>query len=176
MVIYDYAVCLNSLESFEMKITKATNEDLHLILELQYLAYQSEAELCNNYSIAPLKQTLDELKHEYEYAAFLKAVDKNDVIIGSVRAYAENDTVYIGKLIVHPNHQNQGIGTKLLHEIEKKFPGYRYELFTSSKSIKNIMLYEKLGYVRFREQIVSPGLTFVYMEKITAQSESYRHV
>ena len=41
----------------EMRITEAETEDMKEILDLQYLAYQSEAKLFNNWDIPPLKQT-----------------------------------------------------------------------------------------------------------------------
>ncbi|MBE5880236.1 MAG: GNAT family N-acetyltransferase [Lachnospiraceae bacterium] len=41
----------------------------------------------------------------------------------------------IGKLMVHPKMQKQGIGTQLLLAMEKEFQDCRYELFTSTKSI-----------------------------------------
>lgn len=44
-----------------MKIIRAVKEDLQEILDLQYLAYQSEAKLLNNYNIPPLNQALEEL-------------------------------------------------------------------------------------------------------------------
>jgi hypothetical protein len=47
------------------KIRKAQIEDMEMILRLQYAAYQSEAEINNDYSIQPLTQTLDELIEEY---------------------------------------------------------------------------------------------------------------
>ena len=72
----------------------------------------------------------------------------------------------IGKLIVHPNHQGKGIGTQLLYAIEQASAAPRYELFTSSKSEKNIRLYERVGYRKFAEKQVSPGLSFVYLEKM----------
>ena len=50
--------------------------------------------------------------------------------------------MYIGKLIVAPEMQGRGIGTKLLMEIENVYPDKRYEIFTSSESDKNIRLYE----------------------------------
>lgn len=148
-----------------MLITKADRNDLQEILDLQYLAYQSEAILLDNFSIPPLKQTLKEVEQELENGMFLKAIDDKDKIIGSVRAYAKNGTLYIGKLIVHPNFQRQGIGIKLLIEIEKAYPQERYELFTSDKSVKNIRLYERLDYVKYKEQEVAPGLKFIYLQK-----------
>ena len=146
-------------------IKKAQKEDLEKILELQYLAYQSEAKLFGNMDIPPLKQTIEEVYDEFHKGIILKAVDEEGLIIGSVRAYQENGTVYIGKLMVHPKMQKKGIGTKLLLEIENVYPNQRYELFTSTKSVNNIRLYEKLGYKIFKEEAVLQDLIFVYMRK-----------
>ncbi len=146
-------------------IQKVQKEDLQEILELQFLAYQSEAKLFGNMEIPPLKQTLEEVYDEFERGSVLKALDENGVIIGSVRAYQDGGTVYIGKLMVHPKMQKKGIGTKLLSEMEKEYPNQRYELFTSTKSISNIRLYERLGYKIFKEEAVTPELQFVYMQK-----------
>ena len=115
--------------------------------------------------IPPLKQTIEEVDEEFEKGTFLKVVDDSGAIIGSVRAYEENGTIYIGKLMVHPKMQKQGIGTQLLLAMENEFPNHRYELFTSSKSISNIRLYERLGYKIFKEEAVSEELQFVYLEK-----------
>lgn len=41
----------------------------------------------------------------------------------------------------------------------------KYELFTSTRSQKNIALYERLGYRSFAEKQVTNDLRFVYMEK-----------
>lgn len=149
-----------------MIIKKAEKADLSEILNLQYLAYQSEARLFDNEDIPPLRQTLADVEKEYQRGIFLKTLDEDKNIIGSVRAFCENETVYIGKLMVHPSRQGQGIGTQLLLEMEKLYPNQRYELFTSTRSQKNIALYEKLGYKIFEEKQVTEELSFVYMEKV----------
>ena len=146
-------------------IEKAQKEDLKEILELQYLAYQSEAKLFGNMDIPPLKQTIEEVYDEFHKGIILKETDNKGVIIGSVRAYQNGGTVYIGKLMVHPEMQKRGIGTKLLLEIENEYPNQRYELFTSTRSISNIRLYERLGYKIFKEESVSQELEFVYLQK-----------
>ena len=92
-------------------------------------------------------------------------MDEEGKIIGSVRGYLEDGTVYIGKLMVHPQEQGKGIGTKLLLSIEREFQGDRYELFTSTKSKRNIELYEKMGYKVFSKRKISEELRFVYLEK-----------
>ena len=146
-------------------IVKADYKDLQEILRLQYLAYQSEAALFGSKDIPPLKQTIEEVIAEYREGIILKMVDENGVIIGSVRAKESNGTVYIGKLMVHPDHRRSGYGARLLAEVEQFYPGKRYELFTSSRSIDNIKLYRKSGYKEFARKAVNDELQFVYMEK-----------
>lgn len=147
-----------------MVIISAEKEDLQKILDLQYLSYQSEARLLNNTDIPPLKQTLSEILAEYEKGIILKLLD-GDNIIGSVRAYTENGTLYIGKLFIHPDFQGKGLGTRLLREIERICPHKRCELFTSSQSLRNLSLYQRVGYRIFKEKNISDNLKFIYLEK-----------
>ncbi len=147
-----------------MTVLKASQDDLQEILELQHLAYQSEAALFGNKDIPPLKETIEELTEEFNKGTILKLIE-DDKIIGSVRAYAKNGTAYIGKLMVHPDHRCKGYGSMLLNEIEKCFPDCRYELFTSTRSEDNIRLYQKLGYMIFDRKEITDELVFVYLEK-----------
>jgi ribosomal protein S18 acetylase RimI-like enzyme len=148
-------------------ISRATEVDLITILELQKLAYRSEAEIYYDYTIPPLLQTLDELKEQFRDHIFLKAV-LNDKITGSVRATEKGGTCYIGRLIVHPDNQNQGLGKKLMDEIENIFgSASRYELFTGSLSYKNISFYKKLGYKIFKFEKTSDIFELTYLEKIS---------
>lgn len=149
-----------------MTIQNASRQELPAILQLQYKAYESEARLLNNWNIPPLKQTLSEVEAEFDKGIILKAVDDAGTIIGSVRAWEKDGTVYVGKLMVTPEHQGKGIGTKLLLAVEDVFPGKRYELFTSTQSERNIVLYQRCGYRIFTEKQVSEALRFVYLEKV----------
>ncbi len=146
-------------------IEKAGYNDLPEILDLQYLAYQSEAALFGTQDIPPLKQTLEEVVDEFNTGIILKLLADNRMI-GSVRAKEKDGTVYIGKLMVHPGYRCKGYGSELLSEIESYFPGKRYELFTSTRSRDNIRLYEKNGYTAFGRKKVNDELEFVYMEKM----------
>jgi GNAT superfamily N-acetyltransferase len=148
-----------------MMITRAAAADAEEILALQKLAYQSEAAIYQDYSIPPLTQTLAEIKAELLSRYFLKAVSAGR-IVGSVRAYIEQGTCCIGRLIVHPAYQNRGLGTKLMAEIEACFPeAQRYELFTGHRSARNLYLYQKLGYRPVRSEKGSEKLTMVFLEK-----------
>ena len=77
---------IRTKEGILMIIQKAERKDLQEILDLQYLAYQSEAQLLDNPNIPPLKQTLEEFEKEFDVGTVLKVVDENYVIVGSVRA------------------------------------------------------------------------------------------
>ena len=147
------------------EIKKADKADLKEILELQYLSYQSEAALFGGKKIPPLTETPEEIEAEYEQGIILKMVDFDGRIIGSVRASEEEGTIYIGKLMVHPDYQKKGYGTRLILSIEKLFPGKRYELFTSTRSLENIRLYERMGYSSFDTRKVDDEIEFVYLEK-----------
>ena len=68
-------------EGILMIIKKATENDLQEILDLQYMAYQSEAKLFNDPDIPPLKQTLPEVYSEYEKGILLKALNEDGKIV-----------------------------------------------------------------------------------------------
>jgi ribosomal protein S18 acetylase RimI-like enzyme len=146
-------------------ITYASTEDAVAILELQKLAYQSEAKLYNDFSIPPLIQTMEELEVDFNSKVFLKTQVESK-IIGSVRGYQSGNTCYIERLIVHPNHQGQGIGTALMESFESRFDQVqRFELFTGNKSDRSIHLYERLGYKIFKNAEINRNLSLVFMEK-----------
>ena len=149
-----------------MEITIARTEDAAEILELQKLAYAQEAHLYENTDLPPFKQTLEEMVEDLQTLTVLKAVIDGE-IIGSVRARSDRETCYIGRLVVHPNFQRMGIGSRLVHDIEDLYKhARRYELFTGYLSDNNIRLYQKLGYRQFRQETDPAGIMLVFMEKV----------
>ncbi|MGO9386740.1 MAG: GNAT family N-acetyltransferase [Methanobacterium sp.] len=150
-----------------MIIQNADISDASELLKLQKLAYLSEALIYNNYGIPPLIQTLEEVEDKFEDHIYLKAVNDKR-IIGSVRGNVlDSESVYIARLIVHPDYQNQGIGAKLIEDIEMSYPDFnRFELVTGYKSRKNIYFYQKMGYKIFKKELCPSGVYLLYLEKI----------
>ncbi len=148
-----------------LNIDKAELTDLKDILDLQKEAYSQEAEIYNDFDIPPMTQNIDSLKIEWQNGTVIKA-ERNGQIIGSVRAELIDDVCKIGKLIVKPDFQNQGIGKRLMTEIERLFNTCStYELFTGDKSEKNLTLYRKLGYIDFKTKQIDNNLKLIYLQK-----------
>ena len=94
-------------------IVQAREVDAASILELQKLAYQSEAALYNDWSIPPLTQSLASMQEEFAAATVLKA-ELDAQLVGSVRARATAGACAIGRLIVHPQFRSIGLSTWLV--------------------------------------------------------------
>jgi GNAT superfamily N-acetyltransferase len=151
-----------------MEIVKATEDDAAVILALQKLAYLSEAELYDDYTIEPLVQTLEKIRGDFSDKIVLKAVEEGR-IVGSVRGGIVEGTCYVGKLIVHPDYQNRGLGMALMMELERESgSAARFELFTGWKSVKNLHLYGKLGYRHFKTKDINENLKLIFLEKSAA--------
>ena len=77
-----------------------------------------------------------------------------------------NDVCHVGKLVVHPGYQNQGIGKVLMYEIEKYFPACRkFVLFTGEETPNALHLYEKVGYHIVSKENMG-GFSMILMEKV----------
>jgi ribosomal protein S18 acetylase RimI-like enzyme len=146
-------------------IREASTEDAQAILALQKLAYQSEARLYDDWSLPPLTQSIESLLEEFTQSTVLKAT-LGDRIVGSVRARKNGDTCAIGRLIVHPELQRQGIGSQLLRCIEARFEDVsKFELFTGSRSEANIRLYQRHGYSIVRTEPISEKVSITFLGK-----------
>lgn len=148
------------------RITPAAPEDAAELLALQRLAYQSEARLYGDWTMAPLTQTLEELCAEFPRLTVLKALDEDGAMIGSVRAEMDGEICRIGRLVVRPDRQRQGLGAALLAAIQAAHPqAARFALFTGAQSSGNLRLYARAGFAETARREVKPGLTLVFLEK-----------
>ncbi|MCJ8145453.1 GNAT family N-acetyltransferase [Acinetobacter sp. A3.8] len=133
-----------------MEIHRATTANADALLDLQRVAFISEAELNNDFNIPPLTQTLAELITEFEHKTILKVI-LNGELVASGQVYFKNASVHIGRMAVLPKLQGQGIGSQLFTALEKTFPNaQRFELFTGEHSQKNLAMYQRRGYKPFK--------------------------
>ncbi|MFI6052498.1 GNAT family N-acetyltransferase [Streptomyces violascens] len=156
-------------------ISAAGAQDAEQILKLQYLCYQSEAELYGDYSIEPLTQTLEGLRAELSTGYALVA-RLGDEVVASVRGCVDaSGTGRIAKLIVHPRMQGHGLGGRLLDAIEAHFAAElaakRFQLFTGHRSESNLRLYLRHGYAAVGREPVNARLSLITLEKDAAAQE-----
>jgi len=144
---------------------RAEQSDAPEILALQKVAYRSEAEIYGDHSLPALEQTLEELQKDFKRMLFFKAV-VNGKIIGAVRGYAEGETAFLSRVIVHPYFRRRGIGRRLLDQIEMAFPQVsRFEALTGHQSKRNLYQLTKRGYEVFKTEPFTPAINWVYLQK-----------
>jgi ribosomal protein S18 acetylase RimI-like enzyme len=147
------------------EIVEARPGDAEAILGLQKLAYEREARRYNDWTIPPLVETLDSVRDQIARHVVLKAVVAGR-LAGSVRGVVADGVCEVCRLSVDPELQRQGIGSALLVAVEARFPGIEaFELFTGDRSVENLRLYDRHGYVETRRRPVSPAVSLVYLEK-----------
>ncbi|MEU1494408.1 GNAT family N-acetyltransferase [Streptomyces sp. NPDC005776] len=157
-------------------ISAAKAQDAEQILKLQYLCFQSEAELYGNYRIDPLVQTLDSVRAEI--ATNLVFVARlGEEVVGSVRGSADQDgTGQIGKLCVHPRLQGHGLGARLLGAAEAGLAdqrsAIRFRLHTGHRSEGNLRLYRRAGYALVGNATGQDGVLMILLEK-EASAQAY---
>lgn len=134
------------------------------VLTVQRAAYATEAQLYGDPFLPPLVQSLDELRDELAGSGGLVGVASGR-IVASVRWVVTGDVVRIGRLIVAPDQQGQGWGTRLLNLAERESGAGTAELFTGHLSEGNIRLYKREGYVESRRERINDDLEFVYLTK-----------
>ncbi|MFG6193929.1 GNAT family N-acetyltransferase [Nonomuraea sp. JJY05] len=144
-------------------IERATTADAGEILTLQRAAYVSEAQLYGDPYIPPLVESLEQVRKVIEGAVVLKALDAGRVI-GAVRGQVSGTTCLVGRLVVAPDRQGQGIGTALLTALHEAVPeAEAFDLFTGHLSEANLKLYRRLGYRETSRERMDDHLTLIHL-------------
>ena len=98
-------------------------DDAGEVLTLQRAAYVSEAQAHNDLWLPPLTQTLAELRAELARPTVWAWGYRDSLrLVAAVRVEVHDATALIGRLVVVPDRQNQGLGSRLLLEAEGRLP------------------------------------------------------
>ncbi|GAA0392452.1 GNAT family N-acetyltransferase [Microbispora corallina] len=148
-----------------VEIERARPEDAGEILTLQRAAYVTEAQMYGDPFIGPLVESLDQVRAVVENGIVLKAVDAGR-IVGSVRGRMSGTTCLVGRLVVAPDRQGQGIGGALLAALHEAVPeATAFDLFTGHLSEGNLRLYRRLGYRETHRERLQDHLTLIHLRR-----------
>ncbi|PZG13413.1 GNAT family N-acetyltransferase [Nonomuraea aridisoli] len=144
-------------------IERAVAADAGEILTVQRAAYVSEAQLYGDPFITPLVESLEQVRKAVEGGVVLKAVEGGR-IVGSVRGQLSGTTCRVGRLVVAPDFQGQGVGSALLAALHEQVPeATAFDLFTGHLSGGNLRLYRRLGYRETHRERMDDHLTLVHL-------------
>ena len=149
-----------------MKIELATIQDVPALLHLQHQAFGPLCEELGWNDAPPLTESLEHAYEEFEGCTTLKVQNDAGYIIGSVNGNLTDGSLYIGRLMVLPDYQQQGIGKQLFRDIQLRLPHNRAWLCTCQQVRSTYEFYLREGFKPYMSKEVGPGLTWVYMEKI----------
>ena len=146
------------------RFARATKADLPSILALEKIAFYRESELYGDAGLPVETQTLATLEADFDKIVILKATINNK-IVGSARGLIEGNTTHLGNIAVHPYCQGEGIGQRLLQELEAVTPAAKhFDIRIGAKSAQGPWL-QKRGFTSARTEVVSAALSWVYFQK-----------
>ncbi|MGJ6963162.1 GNAT family N-acetyltransferase [Streptosporangium sp. G11] len=146
-------------------IEVAEPEDAGEILTVQRAAYVGEAQLYGDPFIAPLVESITQVRKAVETATVLVARD-GARIVGSIRGRMSGTTCLVGRLVVAPDRQGAGVGGALLAALhDEAAAALAFDLFTGHLSEGNLRLYRRHGYRETRRERMTDHLTLVHMRR-----------
>ncbi|MGB3304267.1 GNAT family N-acetyltransferase [Gordonia sp. (in: high G+C Gram-positive bacteria)] len=151
-------------------VVTLTAADAGEVLTLQRAAYVTEAQAHDDVELPPLTQSLDELVTELASPDVIAIGLRSEVgrLVGAVRVQLSPDSVAeLGRLVVVPDLQGQGLGSRLLQLAEERLPEQvsHLTLFTGERSAANLRLYERFGYRETHRTPTPAGYALVHLSK-----------
>ena len=137
------------------------------LLTLQQAAYLTEARAHQNFELPPLLDTLDDIRAALaDPSITVWGFRDGGRLVAAVRMRVAGSVGEVGRLIVAPDRQGEGLGTALLTAAEDATPPEVsvFRLCTGERSAGPRYLYGKLGY---RETHRTPEADYhlVHLEK-----------
>lgn len=148
-----------------MEMELATRDDMPELLELQLKAYAPDFGSLDWTDDSPLLETLEHLCQEFRRCTIYKVQNTEGQIIGSIRGNVANGSLWMGRLMVHPDFQGHGIGRFMFCEIQRLMPHRRAWFWACQQMAKTYNFYLRQGFQPTAILNENPKLTWILMEK-----------
>ncbi|RVW11630.1 GNAT family N-acetyltransferase [Prescottella agglutinans] len=142
------------------------------LLTLQRAAYITEAQAHDDAHLPPLRQSLADLAAELRdpNVIALGLRDGHFRLVAAVRLHIDPIRPHVaelGRLVVAPDLQGHGLGSRLLTLAEQRVPESvtTLRLFTGERSAGNLRLYARFGYIESHRTATPGGYDLVHLAK-----------
>ena len=139
-------------------IARAVPADAGEILTLQRACWMQEQQANPEAWVPALHESLEDVRRWLPDWTVL-TLRRAGRLVGGARARLEDDVWDVGRLMVAPDLQGQGLGRVLLEAVEAAAPAEAtsYALFTGAGSTDNLRFYKRAGYRLRGEDPDVPG-------------------
>ena len=129
------------------ELRHAVPADVGELYTLQLCCWVQEQHANPGVRIPALHESLEDMRQSLEDWTWL-VLRRGGRLVAAARGRVEDDTWDVGRLMVAPDLQGQGLGRFMLAEIEAVAPPAvtAFTLFTGAQSLGNIRMYKRAGY------------------------------
>lgn len=150
-------------------IRKAQTRDLAAVQACIRAAYEPEA-IEIGVRLAPLDTDYAEAIERREVHLFL---DASGTLLGLILFHVEGRIMHLDNVAVPATSHDRGIGRKLIdycEEVARRLQLQSVELYTNQKLLRNIAIYEHLGYA-VADRRLDEGFQRIFFRKMLQPSE-----
>ncbi|MDJ0361912.1 GNAT family N-acetyltransferase [Rhodococcus sp. H29-C3] len=147
-------------------------KDAGELFTLQRAAYVTEAQAHEDLNLPPLVESLTEVTNELDKPEVdsFGLRDGAQRLVGAVRVRvlpANARCAEVGRLVVAPDVQGRGLGSRLLELVEERLSEdiTELKLFTGEHSVGNLRLYSRFSYRETHRVPTANGYALVYLSK-----------
>lgn len=153
-----------------LRIAAPSPEHAGEMLTVQRAAYVTEAQRYHAPGIAPLRETLQQIRADLVGAGpalVARAAWLGTRLVGSVRGRVDGSAMEVVRFTVAPDVQGGGVGRRLLEALHAAAPASvgSFWLVTGGRSDDNVRFYGAAGYRVVGSSVDDAGVELVRMER-----------
>jgi GNAT superfamily N-acetyltransferase len=152
----------------ELRLVRTHVDEAEELLEIQKKAFADDLKKYQDHESSPVNEPIDSLMKKIESFHHYTIRLNRDIIGGvDIRNLGEGN-YRLNRIFLSNEVQGKGFGTKIMELIEMEFPlACEWSLDTPHLSTRNQHFYEKIGYKRVGEHLVSDKLILIdYVKRI----------
>jgi len=149
-----------------LSFERAAPADAETLVSLQIAAFHHDARIYPGVEIGgpPGYDSVESVLQKIRDDEYYKIVVDGQTVGGIVVFDMGQGHYHLDLIYLDPACHNRGIGTQAIHFVERTYPAAKWTLDTPAYAVRNQHFYEKLGYVKVREDH-HDGITLFAYEK-----------